>query len=85
MDAREIIKKLGGPSEAARFFDCSPAAVSQMKRENHMPKARLLHVKAAHPDWFREMGPAVAHNAPLIESRAPVLMTRATPVVEQSE
>lgn len=54
MDARTIIQKLGGPSEAARFFECRPAAVSQWKRDNKIPHARLLHLKAARPDLFGE-------------------------------
>lgn len=52
MDAKTIIKKLGGPSAAARFFECRPAAVSQWKRKNRIPPARLLHLKAARPDLF---------------------------------
>lgn len=52
MDARTIIQKLGGPSAAARFFECKPAAVSQWKRDNRIPNARLLHLKAACPDLF---------------------------------
>lgn len=52
MDARTIIQKLGGPSAAARFFECRPAAVSQWKRENKIPNARLLHLKAARPELF---------------------------------
>jgi hypothetical protein len=52
MDAKTIISKLGGPSAAARFFECRPAAVSQWKRDNKIPNARLLHLKAARPDLF---------------------------------
>lgn len=57
MDARKIIEKLNGPSAVARFFECSPAAVSQWKRDNHIPKARLLHLKAARPDLFEHHDP----------------------------
>jgi hypothetical protein len=52
MDARTIIEKLGGPTAAARFFECRPAAVSQWKSNNRIPHARLLHLKAARPDLF---------------------------------
>lgn len=52
MDARNIIQELGGTSATARFFECRPAAVSQWKRENKLPNARLLHLKAARPDLF---------------------------------
>jgi len=54
MDAKTIIDKMNGPSAAARFFECSPAAVSQWKRDNKIPKARLLHLKAARPDLFEK-------------------------------
>lgn len=47
-----IIQKLGGPSAAGRFFECKPSAVSQWVRDNKMPNARLLHLKAARPDLF---------------------------------
>lgn len=47
-----IIQNLGGPSAAARFFECKPSAVSQWVRENKIPNARLLHLKAARPDLF---------------------------------
>lgn len=52
MDAKTIIEKLGGPSKAARMFECKPSAVSQWKRDNKIPNARLLHLKAARPDLF---------------------------------
>ena len=47
-----IIKNMGGPSAASRFFECKPSAVSQWVRENKIPNARLLHLKAARPDLF---------------------------------
>lgn len=52
MDVTTIIKKLGGPSAAARFFECKPSAVSQWVRKGKIPNARLLHLKAARPDLF---------------------------------
>lgn len=52
MDAKTIIQRLGGPSAAARFFECRPSAVSQWKRNNKIPRARLLHLKAARPELF---------------------------------
>lgn len=62
MDVRTIIQKLGGPSAAARFFECRPAAVSQWKRENKIPNARLLHLKAARPELFEPL--EIDHPAP---------------------
>lgn len=56
LDVSLIIQKLGGPSAAARFFECKPSAVSQWVSENKIPNARLLHLKAARPDLF---GPKV--------------------------
>lgn len=44
---------------------------------NKLPNARLLHVKAAHPEWF-ETAPTVEFSTPLIESRMPTLLTRET-------
>lgn len=64
MDARHIIKKLGGPSAVARFFECRPAAVSQWKRENRIPNARLLHLKAARPDLFGHPTPTGTEQEP---------------------
>jgi len=49
-----IIQRLGGPSAAARFFECRPSAISQWKRDNKIPNARLLHLKAARPDLFED-------------------------------
>ena len=54
MDVNIIIEKLGGPSKAAQLFECSPAAVSQWKRDGKIPNARLIHLKAARPDLFEK-------------------------------
>ena len=56
MDAKTIIQQLGGPSAAARFFECRPSAVSQWKRNNRIPNARMLHLKAARPDLLEAFG-----------------------------
>lgn len=52
MQVSIIIKALGGPTKASHFFECSQAAVSQWVKKNHIPHARLLHLKAARPDLF---------------------------------
>jgi predicted transcriptional regulator len=52
MDAKNIIQKLGGPTQAAKLFEIRPAAVSQWISSNKIPPARLLHLKAARPDLF---------------------------------
>lgn len=54
MDARTLIEKLGGPTAAARMFECTQSAVSQWKRDNKIPPARMLHLKAARPDLFAQ-------------------------------
>ena len=52
MNVRTLIQQLGGPTKAAGFFECTSAAISQWIRENKIPNARLLHLKAARPDLF---------------------------------
>jgi hypothetical protein len=43
---------LGGDVKAAEFFEISRQAVAKFRKENHIPRARLLHLKAARPDLF---------------------------------
>ena len=52
MNVKHTIQQLGGPAKAALFFECTSAAISQWIRENKIPNARLLHLKAARPDLF---------------------------------
>lgn len=55
----QIIKALGGPAETARLCEISTAAVSQW-HDNGIPKARLLFLKLARPDVFKQFGEGTA-------------------------
>lgn len=54
MDASEIIERLGGTTAVARLFEIEPPSVSEWKRRNEIPKARLMFLKLARPDVFDE-------------------------------
>ena len=49
MDASKVIDDLGGTNAVAELCDVSPQAVSQW-REDGIPKARLMYLKAVRPD-----------------------------------
>ena len=53
MDANIIISTLGGTNEVARICEVSPQAVSQW-REDGIPKARLMFLRAIRPDVFEK-------------------------------
>lgn len=48
----EIIEALGGDVKAAEFFEITRQGVAKFRKKNHIPNARLLHLKAARPDLF---------------------------------
>lgn len=52
LNADEIVDALGGDVKAADFFEISRQAVAKFRKQNHIPRARLLHLKAARPDLF---------------------------------
>ena len=52
MNVKNLIQQMGGPVKASVFFECTSAAISQWIRENKIPNARLLHLKAAKPELF---------------------------------
>lgn len=54
MNVALIMEKLGGTSAAARFFEVNPSAISQWKKANHIPRARLKWLKVMRPDLLRE-------------------------------
>jgi hypothetical protein len=56
--ANTLIRRLGGTTKAARYFEVEPPSVSEW-RENGMPRARILHLRAARPDWFDSEGIAI--------------------------
>lgn len=51
MDANKIIDALGGTCAVASLCEVGPSAVSQW-RENGIPRARLMYLKAVRPDVF---------------------------------
>jgi DNA-binding transcriptional regulator YdaS (Cro superfamily) len=53
LNPNTAIALLGGSTEAARFFEVTVGAVSQW-RENGIPKARAMYLRAARPDVYQE-------------------------------
>lgn len=54
MNVKEIVDALGGDVRAAEFFEISRQAIAKFRKQNHIPRARLLHLKAARPDLFEQ-------------------------------
>jgi phage terminase Nu1 subunit (DNA packaging protein) len=54
MTPSKIIEALGGTAETARLCEVEMAAVSQWK-ENGIPKARMMFLKLARPDVFKQL------------------------------
>jgi hypothetical protein len=52
MNYSKLIDDLGGTSKVAELFEVTTGAVSQW-REDGIPRARLLHLKAIRPDLFK--------------------------------
>lgn len=55
MNASTIIQRLGGTTAVARMFQIEPPSVSEWKRRNEIPKARLMYLKLARPEVFEEV------------------------------
>jgi hypothetical protein len=53
MDANEIIDALDGTSEVAKLCNVTTGAVSQW-RTHGIPEARLMYLKLARPDVFKD-------------------------------
>ena len=53
MDSNLIIDRLGGTTAAARFFEVKAPSVSEW-RKTGLPRARLMYVRAMHPDIYAE-------------------------------
>lgn len=56
MNSSKIIDDLGGTSKVATLCEVSMAAVSQW-REDGIPKARLMFLRAVRPEVFIEPEP----------------------------
>ncbi|KRG47370.1 Rha family transcriptional regulator [Stenotrophomonas panacihumi] len=58
MDANQIIDALGGTFAVARLCKVKPPSVSEWRRNNEIPNARLQFLRLARPDAFE--GPPAA-------------------------
>lgn len=73
MDSKIIIDALGGTSEVAAMCECTPQAVSQWfgvdadGEERHIPKARLMYLKAIRPDVFSRLELGGANTSESVE------------------
>lgn len=62
MDAAEVIRRLGGTQAVARLFNIKPPSVSEWKKKNEIPPARLQFIAFARPDALVAMKPGEAAN-----------------------
>ena len=60
INVSEIIDALGGDVRAAEFFEITRQAVAKFRKQNHIPRARMLHLKAARPDLVDQQERAAA-------------------------
>jgi hypothetical protein len=60
LNVASIIEALGGDVKAAEFFQITRQGVAKFRKENHLPNARVLHLKAARPDLFKDQNQAAA-------------------------
>lgn len=52
MDAKTVIRRLGGTSAAARLCEIKPPSVSEWIAKNKIPKAQEKFLRAVRPDAF---------------------------------
>ena len=52
MNASAIIDEFGGTAAVARIFEIEPPSVSEWKRLNKIPKARLMYLRLLRPEVF---------------------------------
>ena len=57
-EANTLIKRLGGTTKAAKFFEIEPPSVCGW-RKHGMPKSRVMLLRVTNPEWFD------AHGKPL--------------------
>ena len=50
----DIIDRLGGTFKTAELCDVAPPSVSEWRANNRIPKARLMFLRLARPDVFRD-------------------------------
>lgn len=51
MNSNLAIDLLGGTHEAAKFFEVTPGAISQWRKDG-IPRARLMYLRAMRPDIY---------------------------------
>lgn len=56
INVSDVISRLGGTTAVAEIFGIEPPSVSEWKRRNHIPRARLMYLQLAHPDVFEGHG-----------------------------
>jgi hypothetical protein len=52
LDVHAVVKRLGGTTRAAVFFEVTPSAVSQWKRRGSLPKAKVMYLRVAKPEVY---------------------------------
>lgn len=62
MQPNQIIDSLGGTAEVSRICEVSAQAVSQW-RQDGIPKARLMYLRAIRPDVFADEKPEASREA----------------------
>jgi hypothetical protein len=64
MNVSLIIEKLGGTAAVARLCEVEPPSVSEWKRRNHIPSARLMYLRLARPEAFDEQSAQAVSPSP---------------------
>jgi hypothetical protein len=52
LDVHAVVKRLGGTTRAAVFFEVVPSTVSQWKRRGKIPKAKEMYLRVAKPELY---------------------------------
>jgi hypothetical protein len=52
LDVHAVVKKLGGTTRAAVFFEVTPSAVSKWKLRGRLPKAKAMYLRVAKPEVY---------------------------------
>lgn len=53
-EVNRILDALGGDVGAAEFFEITRQGVAKFRKQGYIPRARMLHLKAARPDLFEQ-------------------------------
>lgn len=63
MDTKKIIDSMGGRAEVMRITGLSKGRISQMVKENHIPRAWMAAFRAMKPEAFAQPTPKEASDA----------------------